>query len=172
MVMYQCICVLGVVVWSCTFHNTSQCTITGVCIYSPTDPPPLSLCNFFSTPPFRLSFLSSILYHSSSLSLEWSAKHLQSPTVILHPSSSTYLQSYDIWWGGQGKREEAGGEERKEEEGVGRGMIKCKNMEGREKRKILRVPLRERRRETRGRMGWGLPPPPPLSTLSYLKSRL
>ena len=41
-------------------------------------------------------------------------------------------------------------------------MKKCKHMEGREKGKILRVPLREGRRETRGGRGEAYPPVHPL----------
>ena len=120
-------------------------------------------------PPFRFSFLSSSnitlpLYPS----LEWSAKHQQSPPTILHHSSATYLQSYDIWLGGQGKREEAGGEERKEGAGVGRGMKKLKNMEGREKRKKLCTCRSEK---GGGRQWAGGVMPTLLSTLSYLKTK-
>ena len=62
--------------------------------------------------------------------------------------------------GGHGKREEAGGEERKEGEGVGRGMKNVKILKGGKKGKFLRVPLRERRMETRGGRGEAYPPPP------------
>ena len=67
---------------------------------------------------------------------------------------------------GQGKREEAGGEEGKEGAGVGRGEKDVKIWERGEKRKNLRAPLREGRRETRGWEGRGLPPVHP----SYLKT--
>ena len=67
---------------------------------------------------------------------------------------------------GQGKREEAGGEEGKEGAGVGRREKDVKIWERGEKRKKLRAPLREGRRETRGREGRGLHPVHP----SYLKT--
>ena len=120
--------------------------------------PPYPCAIFFDPSPFRiqLSFVNPI--SPFILIPPWSEAHniYSPPPAILH-LSSTYLQSYDIRWGGQGKRKEAGGEERKEGVGVGRGMKQCKNMEGREKRKILRVPLREGRRETRGGKGEAYP---------------
>ena len=162
--IYQCICVLGIVVWLCTFHNTSQWHDNrGYVFIFPLTP--LSLRNFFSTPPplsdsvfFRQSYITLPPYPS----LEWRAKHLQSPPAILHPSSSTYLQI--IWYlmGAdrvRGRRLEG---RRVRGGGVGRGMKKCKNMEGREKRKIFCVPLREGRKETRGGRGEAYPPVHPL----------
>ena len=147
---------VGVVVWSCTFYNTSQCTITGVLFSLPLTP--LSLCNFFFDPPplqIQFSFVNPI-----SLFLlipPWRDKedNIYSPLPSSHTPHllSTYLQSYAIWWGGQGKREEAGGEERKEGEGVGRGMKNVKILKRGKKGKFLRVSLRERRRETRGERG-------------------
>ena len=158
----------GVVVGSCTFH-TSQWTITGACIYSPTEPPyPCAI--FFRPPPFQIqfSFVNPIITLLTTLSY-----NIYSPL----PSSytphllTTYLQSYDIWWGGQSKREEAGGEERKEGAGVGRGMKNVKkNKGGMEKRKNFPRAAPRKEEGDKGREGWGLPPP--LSTLSYLKSRL
>ena len=138
------------------FHNTSQCTITGVCIYSPTAPPPLILVQFFSTPsPFRFSFLSSILYHSSSLSLPgMERQNICSP---LPPSYTPHLLPicYHIIFDGadrvRGRRRE--GRERKEVVGVGRGMKNVKIFEGMEKRKILRVPLRRKEEGDKGRVG-------------------
>ena len=99
--------------------------------------PPYPCAIFFRTPLsdsvfFRQSYITLPPYPS----LEWSAKHIQSPLAILHPSSSTYLLSYDIWWGGQGKREEAGGEERKEGAAVGRGMKNVKILKGWKKGKL------------------------------------
>ena len=57
---------------------------------------------------------------------------------------------------------------RKEGAGLGRGKKKCKNIEGREKRKILRVPLRE----GGGRQGAGgvrPNPPSPVHPLIFEK---
>ena len=138
---------------------------------------PPYLCAIFSnpTPPsFRFSFISLILHPSSMHynvppypSLEWSAKHRQPPPAISHPSSSTYLQSYDIWWGGQGKREEAGGEEGKEGAGVGRGEKDVKNMGGRGKKEKF---CARRSEKGGGRQGGGRREAYPLSTPSYLKT--
>ena len=126
----------------------------------PLTPSPFTFSN--PPPPFRFSFLASIMHPSSMQynvppyhSLEWSAKHRQHPPAISHPSSATYLQLYDIWWGGQGKSEEAGGEEGKGGAGVGRGEKDVKILEGGEKEFILRAPLREVY---------------PLSTPTYLKT--
>ena len=128
-------------------------------------------CTFFlpPPPPFRFSFHSSILHPSSMHynvppypSLEWSAKHRQPPPAILHPSSSTYLQSYDIWWGGQGKREEAGGEEGKEGAGIGRGEKDVKNMGGRGKRKKFARAVPRREEGNKGTGGERPTPCPPL----------
>ena len=126
-------------------------------------------CTFFSNPPpFRFSFLSSILHPSSMHynappypSLEWSAKHRQPPPAISHPSSSTYLQSYNIWWGGQGKREKAGGEKGKEGAGVGRGEKDVKIWEGVEKRKIFARAAPRREEGNKGAGGERPTPCPP-----------
>ena len=171
MVIYQCICVLGVVVWSYTFHNASQCTITGVhvCIYSPTDPP--YPCAIFLEPPLlsdSVFFRQSYITPPPFPSLELSAKHMQSPPAILHLSSSTYLLSYDIWWGGQGKREEAGGKERKEVAGVGRGKKNVKVLKGWKKGKFCAC----RSEKGGGRQGAGgvrPTPPPPVHPLIFEK---
>ena len=84
---------------------------------------------------------------------------MQSLPAILHPSSSTYLILYDIWWGGHGKREEAGGEERKEVAGVGRGMKNVKILKGWKKGKFFAC----RSEKGGGRQGAGgvRPTPPP-----------
>ena len=129
----------------------------------PLTPPPLILVQFFFEPPlsdsvfFRQSYITLPPYPS----LEWSEKHMQSPPAILHPSSLTYLLSYDIWWGGQGKREEAGGEERKEVAGVGRAMKNVTILKGWKKGKFSAC----RSEKGGGRQGAGgvrpTPPCPP-----------
>ena len=150
---------LGVVVWSCTFHNTSQYTITGG-MYLSSHWPPLYPCAIFFDPLpsdsvfFRQSYITLPPYPS----LEWSAKHLKSPPAILHPSSSIPICNHMIFNGAdrvrgrrrEGRREKRGGSRERDE--------KCKNMEGWKKRKILRVSLREGRRETRGGRGEAYPP--------------
>ena len=66
--------------------------------------------------------------------------------------------------GGQGKREEAGGEERKERGGGSRKRDeKCKNIEGREKREFFARAAPRKEEGDKEREGWGLPPPCPPS---------
>ena len=121
-------------------------------------------------PPFRFSFLSSILYHSSSLSLP-RMEHKTYAVPSRHLTPLIFYLSAIIWYlmGGQGKREEAGGEERKEVAGVGRGMKNVKILKGWKKGKFCAC----RSEKGGGRQGAGgarpTPPPPPVHPLIFEK---
>ena len=135
--------------------------------------PPLSLCNFFfePPPPFQIQFS---FVNPISLFLlipPWNgAQNICSP---LPPSYTPHLLpiwalSYDIWWGGQGKREEAEGEERKEVAGVGRGMKNVKILKGWKKGKFC-VCCSEKGGGRQGAGGVRRTPPPPVHPLIFEK---
>ena len=126
-------------------------------------------CAFFFRPALRFSFLSSILYQSSSLSLP-GVERKTSTVPSCHLTPLTFYLSAIIWyltgrtgWEGGGGRggEKRGGGSREE------GWKNVKIWKGGEKRIFLRVPLREGRGETRA----GGVRPTLLSTLSYLKTK-
>ena len=124
------------------------------------EPDPLILAEFFHPPPpFRWVF-----FHQSCIPLPCIASlslpgvkrktSIYSPLPPSYTSSSTYMQSYIIFDGAdgvrgrrrEGRREKRGGSRKRGE--------KCKDMEGREKgKKKIRAPLRDERREKRGRRG-------------------
>ena len=141
-------------------------------LFSHWPPPPLSLCNFFfePPPPFRFSFLSSILYHTSSLSFPGGVRRITSTVPYRHLTPLIFFlpicnhMIFDRADRVRGRRQEG---RREEGEGLGRGMKNVKILKGGKKGKFLRVPRSERRRETRG--GRGLASPPPVHPLLFEK---
>ena len=133
-------------------------------LFSHWPPPPLSLCNFFfePPPPFRFSFLSSILYHTSSLSFPGGVRRITSTVPYRHLTPLIFFlpicnhMIFDRADRVRGRRQEG---RREEGEGLGRGMKNVKILKGGKKRKIFaRAPLREEEGD-KGREGFGLPPP-------------
>ena len=117
---------------------------------------------FFRPPPFQIQFSFVNLISLFLLIPPWNgAQNICSPNPPSYTPHLLPICYHMIFDGadrarGRGGRggEKRGGLSRKRDE-------KCKNIEGVEKRKILRVPLRERRRETRGWRGGAYPPCPP-----------
>ena len=118
--------------------------------------------HFFRPPPLRFSFLPSILYHSSSLSLPGvERKTFTVPSPHLLP-----ICNHMIFDRADRVRERRREGRREKRDGSRKRDEKCKNIEGRGKRKTLRVPLREERRK---QGAGGVRPPPPVHPLIFEK---
>ena len=158
--VYICVAVCGVIVYFSYYkwvHDNS-----GMALSSHWPPYPCAMF-FYPPPPSDSVFIrQSCIFHALPPypSLEWSARQLQSPPAILHPHFLPICNHMIFWWGGQGKRDGAGGGGGVKGWGGSRNRGNVKY--GREgKRKFARaVPRRED--GDKGREGRGLPPCPPL----------